>query len=53
MVAFDGHTGGERLLGEPLAKVVAENRLGEIKGTGEALEKKITKLVMGGYHPAE
>ena len=35
-------------LGEPLAKVVAENRLGEIKGIGEALEKKITELVETG-----
>ena len=32
-------------LNEPLAKIVAENRLGEIKGIGEALEKKITELV--------
>jgi len=35
-------------LDEPLAKVVAENRLGEIKGIGEALEKKITELVRTG-----
>jgi len=35
-------------LSEPLAKVVAENRLGEIKGIGEALEKKITELVETG-----
>ena len=35
-------------LNEPLAKVVAENRLGEIKGIGEALEKKITELVETG-----
>ena len=27
-------------LSEPLAKIVAENRLGEIKGIGEALERK-------------
>ena len=26
-------------LGEPLAKLVAEKRLGEIKGIGQALEK--------------
>jgi DNA polymerase (family X) len=32
-------------LGEPLAKLVAEKRLGEIKGIGEALEQKITELV--------
>ncbi|MGD0251852.1 MAG: DNA polymerase/3'-5' exonuclease PolX [Verrucomicrobiota bacterium] len=35
-------------LSEPLAKIVAENRLGEIKGIGEALEKKITELVRTG-----
>lgn len=32
-------------LGEPLAKIVAEKRLGEIKGIGAALEQKITELV--------
>jgi len=35
-------------LSEPLAKLVAEKRLGEIKGIGEALEKKITELVQTG-----
>src|ERR1035437_2526102 len=35
-------------LNEPLARVVAEKRLGEIKGIGEALEKKITELVETG-----
>ncbi len=35
-------------LNEPLAKIVAENRLGEIKGIGEALEKKITELMRTG-----
>ena len=35
-------------LAEPLAKVVAEKRLGEIKGIGEALERKITELVETG-----
>lgn len=35
-------------LSEPLEKVVAENRLGEIKGIGEALQKKITDLVTTG-----
>src|SRR5450432_1433214 len=35
-------------LNEPLAKIVAEKRLGEIKGIGEALEKKITELVETG-----
>ena len=33
---------------EPLEKLVAENRLGEIKGIGEALQKKITELVTTG-----
>ena len=40
-------------LGEPLEKLVAEKRLGEIKGIGEALEQKITELVETGklkYH---
>jgi DNA polymerase (family X) len=32
-------------LSEPLAKLVAEKRLGEIRGIGEALEQKITELV--------
>src|ERR1041384_7332969 len=32
-------------LPEPLEKLVAENRLGEIKGFGDALQKKITELV--------
>ena len=32
-------------LEEPLAKIVAEDRLGEIKGIGEALQQKITELV--------
>jgi DNA polymerase (family 10) len=35
-------------LNEPLAKIVAESRLGEIKGVGEALTKKITELVETG-----
>jgi DNA polymerase (family X) len=35
-------------LSEPLATVVAEKRLGEIKGIGEALEQKITELVETG-----
>src|SRR5476651_668507 len=33
---------------EPLEKLVAEKRLGEIKGIGEALEQKITELVETG-----
>jgi DNA polymerase (family 10) len=35
-------------LNEPLTKLVAEKRLGEIKGIGEALEQKITELVETG-----
>ncbi len=35
-------------LHEPLATLVAEKRLGEIKGIGEALEQKITELVETG-----
>src|SRR6185295_3496788 len=35
-------------LGEPLAKVVAEERLGELKGIGDALQQKITELVTTG-----
>ena len=35
-------------LGEPLAKIAAEKRLGEIKGIGAALEQKITELVETG-----
>src|SRR5258708_9271124 len=35
-------------LAEPLSRIVAENRLSEIKGIGEALQKKITELVTTG-----
>ncbi len=35
-------------LTEPLALLVAEKRLGEVKGIGEALEQKITELVETG-----
>ena len=45
------YTNGARTiegLNEPLAKLVAEKRLGEIKGIGEALEQKITELVETG-----
>ena len=35
-------------LSEPLAKLVAEKRLGETKGIGKALEQKITELVETG-----
>ncbi len=35
-------------LSEPLDKIVAEGRLGDFKGIGEALQKKITDLVTTG-----
>lgn len=38
-------------LTEPLEKIVAEKRLGEIKGFGDALQDKITKLVTNGSLP--
>jgi DNA polymerase (family 10) len=38
-------------LGEPLEKVVQEQRLGDIKGIGDALQEKITTLVTTGQLP--
>jgi len=38
-------------LNEPLEKLIAEDRLGEIKGIGEALQEKITTLVTTGRLP--
>src|SRR6266436_6942675 len=35
-------------LSEPLQKIIAEERLGEVKGIGEALQKKITELATTG-----
>jgi len=35
-------------LSEPLDKLIAENRLGEIQGIGEALQRKITELATTG-----
>jgi DNA polymerase (family 10) len=35
-------------LAEPIEKIVAERRLGEIKGFGEALQQKVTELVTTG-----
>jgi DNA polymerase (family X) len=35
-------------LSEPLEDLVRENRLGEVKGIGEALQKKITELITTG-----
>ncbi len=36
---------------EPLTKLIAENRLGEIKGVGDAIQKKVTELVNTGKLP--
>ena len=38
-------------LSEPLDKLIAEDRLGDIKGIGEALQEKITTLVTTGGLP--
>ncbi len=38
-------------LNEPLEKIVAEGRLGELKGFGEALQDKVTQLVTTGQLP--
>ncbi len=38
-------------LNEPLDKIIAEDRLGEIKGIGDALQKKITELAQTGRLP--
>jgi DNA polymerase (family 10) len=38
-------------LSEPLETIVAENRLGELKGFGEALQEKVTRLVTTGHLP--
>jgi DNA polymerase (family 10) len=46
--AYENAARAIEALNEPLAKVVAENRLGDIKGIGDALQKKITELVTTG-----
>ena len=38
-------------LNEPLDKIISEDRLGEIKGVGDALQKKITELATTGKLP--
>lgn len=38
-------------LDEPLDKIISEERLGEIKGIGDALQKKITELAATGRLP--
>jgi DNA polymerase (family 10) len=47
------HNGARTLegLAEPLEKLVAEKRLGELKGFGEALQDKVTTLVTTGKLP--
>lgn len=47
------HNGARTIetLSEPLEKLIAENRLGDIKGIGEALQQKITALVTNGTLP--
>jgi DNA polymerase (family 10) len=38
-------------LTEPLDKLISENRLGEVKGIGDAIQKKITELITTGRLP--
>jgi len=38
-------------LNEPLDRLITEQRLGDLKGIGEALQKKITQLVTTGHLP--
>jgi DNA polymerase (family 10) len=38
-------------VGEPLEKLIAEERLGEIQGIGESIQKKISELVTTGKLP--
>ena len=38
-------------LSEPLEKLIADNRLAEIKGIGEAIQKRITELATTGKLP--
>jgi DNA polymerase (family 10) len=46
--AYENAARAIETLNEPLAKIVSESRLGDIKGVGEALQKKITELVTTG-----
>src|SRR5580658_739923 len=39
------------VLGEPIDRIIAEDRLGTIKGIGEALQEKITTLAKTGKLP--
>ena len=49
--AYESAARALEALSEPLEKVVAENRLGEIKGIGEGIQKKVTELVTTGKLP--
>src|ERR1051326_8437675 len=49
--AYENAARAIEALNEPLATIVSENRLGDIKGVGEALQKKITELVTTGKLP--
>jgi DNA polymerase (family 10) len=49
--AYESAARALEALSEPLEKVVAENRLGEIKGIGESIQKKVTELVTTGKLP--
>ena len=46
--AYENAARSIEALSEPLDKLVAENRLGEVKGIGEGIQKKITELVTTG-----
>ncbi|HKS37475.1 MAG TPA: DNA polymerase/3'-5' exonuclease PolX [Verrucomicrobiae bacterium] len=49
--AYEGAARALEALSEPLEKVVAEDRLVEIKGVGESIQKKIAELVTTGRLP--
>jgi DNA polymerase (family 10) len=49
--AYENAARAIEALNEPLAKIISENRLGDIKGVGEALQKKITELITTGKLP--
>ena len=46
--AYENAARAIEALSEPLEKMVAEERLGDIKGVGEGIQKKITELVTTG-----
>jgi len=49
--AYESAARALEALSEPLEKVVAEDRLAEIKGVGESIQKKIVELVATGKLP--